>query len=187
MSRRILAIVGLLTGTTLLHAQATPTASRRGDAQVGAGYSNASSDYGPRFRGWNIYGDFDFTQHFGVEAEFHSIQPKSPTTLYERTYEVGGRYFRTYGRLLPYGKVLIGRGVFNYPPCSSSTKNVACANLAYNMFAIGGGADFRVREWLTVRGDYEYQNWPSFRGTIGGASNGLTPSIISVGAAYHFR
>lgn len=187
MFRRILVLASLLTGTSCLHAQATATATRQGDAQIGAGYSNAQSDYGPRYPGYLIYGDFDFLPHFGAEAEFHSVSAPSPELLYERTYEIGARYYRTYGRLVPYAKVLVGRGVFNYPPCLNSTQNVSCANLAYNMFAIGGGADVKVRPWLYVRGDFEYQSWPSFRGTIGGPANGLTPELISIGAAYHFR
>ena len=39
-----------------------------------------------------------------------------------------------------------GRGVFNYPAYNE-------ANLAYNMFAVAGGVDVRVRRYLSVRGD----------------------------------
>lgn len=159
-------------------AQAVPTATRRGDLQVGAGYSNAASDYGNRFTGFNIYGDFDFLNHFGAEANFHFVKNgvggPDYNDIYEKTYEIGARYFRTYGRLSPYAKIMIGRGVFNYP-------RYYHANLAYNMYAPGAGVDVRVRSYLNVRGDFEYQQWPSF------PSNGLSPAVISIGAAYHFR
>lgn len=187
MFKRALTLAGLLAGAPLLYAQAVPTATRSGSVIVGAGYSNAASDYGGRFAGYNIFGDFNFTRHLGVEAAFHSVKADAPSILSEKTYEIGGRYFRTYGIFVPYAKASYGRGVFNYPPCPGSTDNKACANLGYNLFAIAGGADVMLRRWLSVRGEYEYQDWPKFRGTVGGPANGLTPTIISVGAAYHFR
>jgi hypothetical protein len=67
---------------------------------------------------------------------------------------------------------MYGRGVFNFP------NNVA--NLAYNMFAIGGGTDFSVLPYLNVRADYEYQFWHSF------PPQGLNPQVITIGVAYHF-
>ena len=160
---------------------------------VGGGYTSAVSDYGRRFTGFNIYGDFDFTQHLGVEARFNYAKAPSPSPLYEKTYEIGARYFRTYGPVVPYGRVMVGRGVFNYPPCPFGNSNAACANLAYNMFSVGLGADVKVRSWLYVRGDFEYQKWPGFKGQVNdagqvvGPSNGLTPELFSIGAAYHFH
>ena len=172
----------------MLHAQAKATAARAGDALVGAGYVTAVSDYGIRFKGFKVYGDFDFTQHFGVEAEFNYASAPSPSVLYEKTYEIGGRYFRTYGPFLPYGKVMVGRGVFNYPPNPlPAPQNVASANLAYNMYSLGLGTDLKVRRWLYVRGEFEYQKWPGFKGTSFGPKNGLTPELFSIGAAYHFQ
>ncbi len=168
--------------TPLLHAQAGPTAIRKGDLQIGAGYSNAQSDYGRRYAGFNIYGDFDFRSHWGVEANFHFVQAPSPGLEYEKTYEIGGRYFLTYGRFVPYAKIMIGRGVFNFPPAPPpASQTVPAANLAYNMYAPGAGVDVRVRPYLNVRGDFEYQQWPGF------PPSGLGPSVISIGAAYHFR
>ena len=172
----------------MLYAQASPTASRSGDAQIGGGYTTSTSDYGKRFTGYNIYGDFDFTPHIGVEAEYHKVSAASPSILYEKTYEIGARYFRTYGPIRPYVKIMVGRGVFNYPPNPlPASQTVAGANLAYNMYAPGAGVDIRIRQWLFLRADYEYQQWPSFKGTPTGPANGLTPQPFSVGAAYHFR
>ena len=172
----------------MLRAQATPTASRVGDAKVGASFATASSDYGVRFNGFNIYGDFDFLQHWGVEAKFNYVKAPSPSVLYEKTYEIGGRYFRTYGPVVPYVRAMVGRGVFNYPPCPPpASQTQSCANLAYNMYSLGGGADVKLRRWLYVRADYEFQNWLSFRGTPAGPGDGLTPQLFSIGAAYHFR
>ncbi len=187
MFKRTLALTGLLAGSSLLHAQASATASRSGQVIVGGGYSRAASDYGVRFTGYNIFGDFNFTRHLGLEATFRTNKAPSPSPLYERTYQIGGRYSRTYGIFVPYGKLSYGRGIFNYPPCPGGPRDKACANLAFNMFALAGGADVMLRPWLSVRAEYEFQDWPGFRGTVGGPANGLTPRVFSLGGAYHFR
>ncbi len=176
--RPTLAAVLFTLAPTVVFAQAVPTATRRGDLQIGAGYSDAASDYGDHFTGYNLYGDFDFLTHVGAEAEFHFVKEggSNPdfSDLYEKTYEIGARYFRTYGRVSPYAKIMIGRGVFNYPRYDH-------ANLAYNMYAPGVGVDVRIKSYLNLRGDFEYQQWPSF------PPSGLSPAILSIGAAYHFR
>ena len=189
MFKRLLLLLCLTGSASLLHAQASATASRPGDALLGAGYTTAASDYGVRFTGFDAYGDFDFTQHIGVEAKFNYVAPPSPNTLYEKTYEIGARYFRTYGPLVPYARVMVGRGVFNYPPCSgvNTSQSTACANLAYNMASGAIGTDVKVREWLYVRADFEFQHWFSFRGTPTSTPDSLAPTLFSIGAAYHFR
>jgi hypothetical protein len=158
-----------------LHGQATPTASKVFDVQVGGGFALVHGDYGTKsYEGGAFYADVDFSPHFGAEVDFH--QANYPTIpLYERTYEAGARYHRTYGRLSPYAKALYGRGVFNFV-----YNDKVVANLAYNEFVFGGGADFAVLPWLNVRGDYEYQTWHGF------PPNGLTPQVITIGVAYHF-
>ena len=155
-------------------AQATvATASRTADLQLGGGVSYAaSSDYGPPITGFKLYGTYDFKTHFGIEANFNQISSHDGSSLYERTYELGGRYVLHYGRINPYARVMYGRGVFNFPA------NIA--NLAFNMGVAGGGADFNLRPHINIRGDYEYQNWSGF------PPHGLTPHVVSVGVAYHF-
>ncbi len=177
MTGRVLAplflVLFLAKATPPLHAQALPTASRAGDAQVGAGFIIAKPDYvQDTFHGIAAYADFDFRPHLGIEAEFHHLFTPNSDQIYEETYEIGGRYFRTYGPLVPYVKGLVGRGRFNYQNDE--------ANLAYNMFAIGGGADLKLGDHLRVRGDYEFQKWSSF------PNGGLDPRLVTIGVAYHF-
>ena len=173
LTGRRLALLFLLGGTSALHAQSLPTASRLADAQVGGGFVFGKSDYEQStFRGITAYGDFDFRAHFGVEAEFHQFDSPTGDQSYQRTYEIGGRYFRTYGPLVPYVKAMYGRGDFNYP------HNLA--DLSYNMFAGGAGADVKVGEHRRVRGEYEFQKWTSF------PNGGLTPQLVTFGVAYHF-
>lgn len=174
--KRIVIAAILLVSPALLHSQASPTASRAGDLQIGGGFSNANTDYVPnRVNGGTAYVDFDFYRHLGVEGEFRFIKD-GQTNIYEKTYEVGVRYSRVYkNRYQPYAKLMYGRGVFNF-----ANSGVTTANLAYNMFAGGAGLDYRVLPYLNIRGEFEYQRWMSF------PPNGLTPSVVTIGAAYHF-
>src|ERR1019366_4375678 len=121
----------------ILHAQATSTASRAGDLQVGVGYTTAKPDYAQQsFQGFTAYADFDLRSHLGLEAEVHKVSSTTGDQSYQRTYELGGRYFRTYGLLVPYVKAMVGRGDFNYP--------FGQTELGYNLFAAGGGAGFKL-------------------------------------------
>jgi len=163
----------LLGGASILYGQAIPTASRAGDAQIGVGYSAARPDYIPQtFQGIAAYADFDFRPHLGLEAEFHQVDNTGGYQSFQRTYEIGGRYLRTYGPLVPYVKVMVGRGQFEYP--------YAEAEANYTMYAGGAGADFKLGPYLRVRGEYEFQKWTSF------PNGGLTPHIVTIGLAYHF-
>lgn len=175
MLTKAVVFLGLLGAAPLLNAQAAPTATRLGDLKIGGGFSTADSDYGDRFNGGAAYFDFDFRPNLGVTGEFHFV--KDQNDLYEKTYEVGGRYFREYRRFVPYAKVLYGRGVFNFPVNPDGFR----ANLAYNLIAAGGGTDYKVKPYLYVRADWEYQQWFSFAGSS------LTPNIFTFGAAYRFR
>ncbi len=168
-----LAFAFLLGGASILHAQATATASRAGDLQVGVGYTFAKPDYGQQaFQGFTAYADFDFRPHLGLEAEFHQVGSTTGDQSYQRTYEIGGRYFRTYGSLVPYLKAMVGRGDFNYP--------YGFTDLAYTLFAGGAGVDYKLGPHLRLRGEYEYQRWFGF-------SNGsLAPQLVTFGVAYRF-
>lgn len=157
-------------------AQSLPTASRLGDLQIGGGFVFARSGYNftpIHLIGGGAYTTFAIRPHWGGEFDFHHTRSSSDSTVYERTYEIGPRVFITRGPLIPYAKVMYGRGVYNFH------NNVA--NVAYNIYTFGGGADFRITRSINVRGDYEYQNWAGFPlGT-------LHPSVVTIGVAYHFH
>lgn len=176
MKNAIIAMVVLGTSVAAL-AQARPTATRAGDLQIGGGFSNANTDYLPnRVNGGTGYFTFDFYHRLGIEGSFRFIKD-GPTNIYEKTYQIGPRYsWILRDKYVPYVKGLYGRGVFNFAQNGQTT-----ANIAYNMFTAGGGLDYRVLPYLSVRGDFEYQRWLSF------PPNGLTPTVFTVGAAYHFR
>ena len=168
-----LALSFLLGSAVMAYGQATPTASRTADLQIGIGYSLAHPDYPPAtFQGVAAYADLDLRPHLGFEAEFHQVNHTSGYQSFQRTYEAGVRYHRDWGLLSPYAKAMVGRGQLEYP--------FAEAIGGYNMFAGGAGADVKFGPWLRVRGEYEFQRWSSFPGS------GLTPQIVTVGVAYHF-
>lgn len=172
-------MLGLLlaAASPVLSAQARYTATRAGDLQVGVDFVAGNSDYAdPHLRGVGFYTTFDFREHFGAEFDIHQANTSTNNHLYERTYEIGPRYFRTYGRFSPYVKAMYGRGVFNFP----YTTGGPVANLAYNLFAGGIGVDVSIKPYLNVRADYEYQRWLSF------PPNGLTPQLYTFGVAYRF-
>ena len=168
-----LALALFLAGSSLLRAQATATATRAGDLQIGLGYTIAKPDYGQQnFQGLAAFADFDLRSHLGLEAEFHQVSTTSSNQSYQRTYEVGGRYFRAYGPLVPYVKAMVGRGDFNYP--------FGTTDLSYNLFAAGLGADYRIRPSISLRAEYEMQRWSGF------TNGGLNPQLVTIGLAYHF-
>lgn len=182
--------------TSLAHGQAAPTASRSADLQIGAGYSYAHSDYVPNnIGGFAFYADYDFIGLFGIEANFHRIRNPDPDPLVpsnhfsETTYEIGGRYVRRYfrGRLAPYGKVLYGRGIANFPAHQrlvDGRLETYIDNTGYNLISAGGGLDYRFNDWLNLRADFEYQHWFASDPELPG---GLAPYLFTFGAAYHFR
>ncbi len=172
-----------------LLAQASVTASKKLDLQAGGEFVLTRSDYYPQyFKGYGAYATLDFYKRFGgyFGGELDFRQSNGPAGTYERTYEVGGRYVRQYGRFHPYGKVLVGRGVWNAPPFPGTTETEG--NVAYNMFAAGGGVDYNLNRFVNLRADFEYQKWFSNSAEQQFLlPNGLTPYVYSFGGAYHFH
>ena len=157
-------------------AQSNTTASRTGDLQIGAGFVFAKSNYNftpINLFGGSLYTTFDIRNHWGGEFNFRHTRASSDSTVYERTYEIGPRIFIARGPLIPYAKLLCGRGVYNFH------NNIA--NIAFNMYTFGGGGDFRLRRSINLRADYEYQTWMGF------PIANLHPSVITIGVAYHFH
>ncbi len=170
-----IAVVSVLLAAPSARAQSIPTASRIADLQVGGGFVFAHSGYNftpITLIGGAGYFTYDWRPHWGIEGAFHHARATQDTTVYERTYEFGPRIFLTRGAVSPYAKLFYGRGVYNF--------HNSLANVAYNMYTYGGGADFHVLRSLNVRADYELQNW------IGFPLGTLHPSVVTIGVAYHF-
>ena len=150
---------------------------------VGAGYTSAESDYADASRASTSTVISTFSRHFGVEGELPQRQDASNSILYEKTYEVGPRYFRTYGPFVPYVKIMIGHGVFNYPPIYARGTGSGARQPRPTTDAGGFGIDYQgAARTSTSAADFEYQKWSGFRRT-----RSLSPSSSTFGAAYHFR
>ncbi|MGB7137283.1 MAG: outer membrane beta-barrel protein [Acidobacteriaceae bacterium] len=136
---------------------------------------------------------FDFNAHarWGAEGEARWLHWHGLGGEIESNYLIGPRYrFFEYHRLNGWAKVEAGGGWITtpgYPNAPGSLKG------SYFAFAPGGTLDYHLSPRLSLRGDYEYQIWPSFQGspTVGSTgvishNNGLTPNGFSVGVAYRF-
>lgn len=183
--KTIIAALALGLFPSLLMSQSMPTAVRRLNVQVGGLFSVANpgvaSDativYGQmNFKGVGMYATIDPANHLGLEMS--SRQVFGTEGVHERTYSAGPRFYLTRGRFMPYGKVLFGRAVFNFP------NNFA--NQAFTEGSLGGGVDYRLTSLLYVRADYEYQRWFSFGTQVSAFPGSLSPSVASFGVSYHF-
>ena len=181
-------VVGLLISVLGLpimsHAQAVPMATRLGSAQVGAGFSFATPDYGQTFiKGFTVYGDVDVVHRLGIEGDVHYVSILTPTDIGEDTFLVGPRFsIIRQGRVDAYAKVLGGVGRFEYQSGGYPHPHTD----SFGVVSFGGGIDFRASQHINIRAiDIEAQRWPGY-GTPGFPAHGLSPFVTTFGAAYSF-
>jgi len=170
-----------------------------GKISAGAEMSAFNPDWGcgtsSPFCGGDLIGptafvDFDLHNKFGGEGEARWLNWRGTGGFVESNYLVGPRYraFRHW-RMDGWIKVELGGGWITTPnyPAAGSLKG------SYFAYAPGGTVNYRLTDKLTLRGDYEWQIWPSFAGpptyntTIGTVlqnNSGLTPNGFSIGIAY---
>ena len=183
MSLKRLLLIGSLSSLLLAgrfsHAQAVPTAEgpRGLGLQIGGGWSIAAANYGPkRIKGLSIYSTYDFTRHWGIEGTIHRISSTTPGEIGEDSYLIGPRYAVHFSRFHPYAKAQFGIGRFKNNFTNRQTA------YTFKIYSFGGGLDINVTRRLNLRAiDLEYQKWPSFQ------PGGLSPKVLTVGAAYSFH
>jgi hypothetical protein len=168
----------VLSLATWSHAQAVPTASRAGAIQVGVGGTVINPDFAQSYiQAITFFGDFDFTQHLGVEAEIH-YAVNTPSDASEDSYLAGIRYFGRHKRFTGYAKALFGVGRFGYQAGSFTNPSTG----TYAEYAVGGGVEYKATHNINVRAfDIEAQKWPGF------AAHGLSPLAYTIGVAYVFH
>jgi hypothetical protein len=168
----------VLSLATLSHAQAVPTASRYGSIQVGVGGMIGNPDYAQTYiKGLTFYGDFDFMQHLGVDAEIH-YAVITPSDVSEDSYLIGPRYILRHKRYSGYAKALFGIGRFGY----QSGTYVSPSTATYGQFAVGAGVEYMATHHINVRPfDIEFQKWPGF------SPHTLSPVVYTFGVAYVFH
>lgn len=135
--------------------------------------------------------DFNVQPKWGAEGEARWLHWNGTDGEIESNYLAGGRYraYR-YRRFDGWVKFLVGGGLITTPgfPVAGSLRG------SYFALVPGGTAEFRLTDRISLRGDYEYQFWPSFAGPPSYSStgalvqhnNGLTPNGFSLGVSYRF-
>jgi len=150
---------------------------------IGAGLSDYSLDYGSgrRMIGVSAWADYNLFRGLGIEAEGTSIFADKPDVLPRMRQDTikGGAIYRArpFFRIRPYVKGLIGLGSIDFP-----SRNPSYTHDTFTMYAVGGGAEYKVWKTLFARVDYEYQAWPN---TFGPRT--LDPNGYTFGATYYMR
>lgn len=171
-------------------AQASYTASRAGDLQVGGNVALGISHYLPfdtqgdpaplsdltrqvHLRGGGAYATFDVRHHAGLELDFQRLGATDDTSA-QTSVEAAGRYILFRGfHMVPYVRAGFGHGWYTYPE--------KVATLGYNLYGLGGGVDYHLSHSINLRAAYEYQSW------LGVPLKNPQPQVFSVGVAYHFH
>ena len=172
-------VLTVAAGAPRLSAQAVATATGNALA-VGVTYQNANPDYGySRSSGVGIFADYDFSRYLGITAEVNLPTAFSSVVFLEHSYFFGVRGEYHVRRYTPYAKVLIGGATSSN---NTTNPNLLNAPASYPAYAYGGGLEVRLPHHTTVRViDFEQQHWFDY------PPHGLTPSIVSIGAAYRFQ
>jgi opacity protein-like surface antigen len=183
--RSKLVLAALITLSTLpVFAQVAPAVKVGGlPLGVGAGVSDYSLDYGQgrRMIGISAWADYNLFHGLGIEAEGASIfadKPEALTRMRQNSIKGGAIYkARPFFRIHPYVKGLVGLAKLDFP-----SRNPFYTSDTFTMYAVGGGAEYRVWKTLYARADYEYQFWPNVFG-----SRTLDPNGYTFGATYYLR
>jgi hypothetical protein len=174
---RSISAVGLFLLVPSIWAQAVYSAYKTPVFEIGGGALYLKNDYTPKSdQGASAWVDANLNKFIGLEAEGHLGVLVSPSDLGENSYLVGPRFSLHQGKGSLYAKAMVGRGDFIHDAPNNKTSK------SYNVYAFGGGLDYRVSpSWKVRLVDAEFQTWSSFK------PNGLTPYAISTGVMYSFH
>lgn len=139
---------------------------------VGASASGYTLQYGVRkMAGVSAFVDADSAHHIGVEGEGRWLEFHQTANVHSESYLIGPRYHLNIGKYQPYVKGMIGFADFNFP--------YNFAHGTYLVVGAGAGVDYRLASRWSVRGEFEYQDWPQF--TFGAMSS------VGVNAGIRYR
>lgn len=174
---------GLMLGSPS-YAQVAPSVKISGlPLGVGGGFSDYNLDYGQgrRMLGFSGWADYELFHGLGIEAEGTAIflgKPSSLQRMQQLSFKGGAIYkTRSFYRLRPYVKGLIGVGYIEFP-----SNDPLYTHDTFFMEAFGAGAEYPIWNTIHVRADYEYQFWNQYFG-----NNNLNPNGFTIGATYYFR
>ena len=179
----------------------SPVAAAGGNASLWAGGEATAfnPDWGCKtsspftcYHNWAVgptaFFDFNVQSKWGAEGEARWLDWHSEGKMTLSNYLIGGRYrVVRFHRLDAWAKFLVGGGWIQTPfyPEAGSLKG------SFLAYVPGGTLEYPLTRRFSLRGDYEYQIWPSFNGgttysngTVVQHDNGLTPNGFSVGFTY---
>jgi len=190
---RVILAALIMTAAFPVFSQTAPAATQdKLPLSVGGGIAS----FDPDFEHGRMLGEaawVNYTPHWvprildgiGLEAEVRDLgfhrSPSQPPNLRQDVAEGGLTYtWIHFHNIRPYGKFFAGFGNTVY---KSSTTGMS-RNDSRTITSMGGGAEFRAYRNLWVRGDFEYQRWPSFF-MISKPAGSMDPQGFTVGASYH--
>ncbi len=186
---------------TVLIAQ-NPQSATGGEGSLRAGgeFSTFNPDYGcpnaspfqcggNQLLGPTLFFDLDPRAKWGAEGEARWLDWHGSGGEKMSNYLMGGHYrVWRYQRTDFWLKMLLGGGWFTTPnyPQAGTLKG------SYFAMVPGASVEYPFTRRFSLRGDYEYQIWPSFvgppsynsAGVLVQHNNGLTPNGFSVGVSY---
>ena len=182
--------VSFLTIAVSAFSQVVPSYERKSGwpFTVGAGPVNYDVDMG-HGRMYGFAGWFDIYPgklpsilhgHLGAEGEVRDISlgasSSQPNVRYD-TAAMGLIYiWHRLHNIRPYAKIMIGDGSVDFLPLSKSY-----AHDTRTFTAPGGGIEFRIKQDLWVRANYDYERWQSLA-----VYGNLKPQGFTLGASYDF-
>ena len=121
--------------------------------------------------GISAWGDYDFSKYVGAEISTHFGDLITSTDIAEDSYMIGPRFPYRRKNLTAYAKALVGRGTI--------TNQLYNLSSSYNIYAFGGGLEYRFARKFNVRiVDFEQEEWPSFQ------PHTLAPAVVTFGVSY---
>jgi opacity protein-like surface antigen len=181
-------VVRKFSAWVIAFAQVVPsTQGGGGSIVVGAEVSAFKPDSLPGYLGGHVIGpgfffDVDLRPRWGVEGEARWMHWDGSGGQTQSDYLIGPRYrvYRWHAVSL-WAKIVAGAGVEKFP----SFGNGSIGNGSYFAYAPGATVDYQLSRHLDLRGDYEYQFWPSAPNLGPGFPNsGMHPNGFSIGIGY---
>jgi hypothetical protein len=127
--------------------------------------------------GCGVFANMRWTPHLDLEGDARWLPFGGFAGTTESSYLAGPRYiFRRFGKIQPYGKFLVGRGLIHYP--------YGIGDGSYFALAPGAGVNYRASRRLTFRAEYEYQVWINSPGFVNEPAHSLRPNGFNIGVTY---
>ena len=189
MHSKLLVVLAALVFSAPSFAQVQPAATgRQTDLGIGGGMDYWRGDWGQIVRlGPSAWVTADLWHGLGINAEAHTLIAGGDNTAQRYKYIVGeGGAIYTYHhwrRFAPYAKYELGFASLNWPHKPTATY----VHDTRNIWAMGGGFEYKLWRYVWVRGDYTYDGFPNFYSPVTRQHRTLDPAGFALGATYHFK